>query len=144
MLQTPDDFVLREKGDTLLALPKRWVDVYDTVCDKLKILHAGVCLGTRKGKDLIPDQSLALSRCLLREAFPMVDVNYNEAINFLRKDAVVLPATTPRGFTLLSFRGMSLGFEKNIGNRANNLYPQEWRIKSSHVPETEVRVIGEK
>ncbi len=144
MLQTPDDFVLREKGDTLLALPKRWADVYDTVCDKLKILHAGVCLGTRKGKDLIPDQSLALSRCLLREAFPMVDVNYNEAINFLRKDAVVLPATTPRGFTLLSFRGMSLGFEKNIGNRANNLYPQEWRIKSSHVPETEVRVIGEK
>ena len=23
-------------------------------------------------------------------------------------------------------------WEKNIGNRANNLYPQEWKIKSSH------------
>ena len=22
--------------------------------------------------------------------------------------------------------------QKNIGNRANNLYPQEWKIKSSH------------
>ena len=33
------------------------------------------------------------------------------------------------------YDGMPIGFEKNIGNRANNLYPQEWRIKSSHVPD---------
>ena len=32
----------------------------------------------------------------------------------------------------------AIGFEKNIGNRANNLYPQEWRIKSSHVPAEEL------
>jgi len=24
---------------------------------------------------------------------------------------------------------------KNIGQRANNLYPKEWRIKSTHIPE---------
>jgi hypothetical protein len=24
---------------------------------------------------------------------------------------------------------------KNIGNRANNLYPKEWRIKSTHIPD---------
>ena len=26
-------------------------------------------------------------------------------------------------------------FVKNIGNRANNLYPQEWRIRSGYLPE---------
>ena len=32
--------------------------------------------------------------------------------------------------------GQPLGQVKNIGTRANNLYPKEWRIKSTHVPET--------
>jgi hypothetical protein len=31
--------------------------------------------------------------------------------------------------------GHILGPVKNIGNRANNLYPKEWRIKSTHVPQ---------
>ena len=29
---------------------------------------------------------------------------------------------------------------KNIGNRANNLYPQEWRIRSGYLPEEIVTV----
>jgi hypothetical protein len=29
---------------------------------------------------------------------------------------------------------------KNIGNRANNLYPQEWRIRSGYLPE-EIRTL---
>ena len=34
---------------------------------------------------------------------------------------------------LLTYRHIPLGFVKNIGNRAcaNNLYPQEWRIRQS-------------
>ena len=36
---------------------------------------------------------------------------------------------------LITYKGHPLGFVKNVGNRANNLYPQEWRIRSSHVPE---------
>ena len=46
-----------------------------------------------------------------------------------------LPADTPKGYVLVTYQQMPLGWEKNIGNRANNLYPQEWKIKSSHVPE---------
>ena len=36
---------------------------------------------------------------------------------------------------LITYHGIPLGFAKNLGNRANNLYPQEWRIKSTHLPE---------
>ena len=35
----------------------------------------------------------------------------------------------------MTYKGIPLGFEKNIGNRANNLYPAEWKIKSTHTPE---------
>ena len=30
---------------------------------------------------------------------------------------------------------------KNIGNRANNLYPQEWKIKTTHLPEQPINVL---
>ena len=83
----------------------------------------------------MPSQSLALSRQLDRSAFPTVNLAYADAVAYLRKEAVALPDGTPRGYVLLTYDGMPIGFEKNIGNRANNLYPQEWRIKSSHVPD---------
>ena len=30
--------------------------------------------------------------------------------------------------------GHPLGQMKNIGTRANNLYPKEWRIRTTHIP----------
>ncbi len=105
-------------------------------------MHAGSILGTLKGKDGLPDQSLALSTLLNKEAFPAVSVTYEQAIAYLRKEAVVLPAEAPRGFVLLTYRDKPLGFVKNIGNRANNLYPQEWKIKSSHVPDTAPNILS--
>ena len=33
------------------------------------------------------------------------------------------------------YQRLPLGFVKNLGNRANNLYPQEWRIRTGYIPE---------
>ncbi|HEY9551264.1 MAG TPA: RsmF rRNA methyltransferase first C-terminal domain-containing protein [Prevotella sp.] len=135
-----ENFCPVQEGNRLLALPQSMSRLYAEAAKKLRILHAGVCLGEVKGKDVVPDQSLALSVHLNADAFPAVEISYEEAIAFLRKEAVMLPADTPRGFVLLTYKGLPLGFEKNLGNRANNLYPQEWRIKSSHLPETAPRI----
>lgn len=135
------DFAIRRTTERIYAIPSKWADVYDDAAKALKVIHAGVCLGTEKGKDVIPDQSVALSRLIDKDAYPHVELGYADAINYLRKEAATLPYDTPRGFVLITYKGTPIGFEKNIGNRANNLYPQEWRIKSSHVPETESPVI---
>ena len=55
--------------------------------------------------------------------------------------AIVLD-DAPRGYVLLMYKNRPLGFVKNLGNRANNLYPQEWRILSSHIPEEVPQVIN--
>ncbi|MHB9142737.1 MAG: methyltransferase RsmF C-terminal domain-like protein, partial [Paludibacter sp.] len=34
-----------------------------------------------------------------------------------------------RGYKLISYKNQPLGWVKNVGNRCNNLYPQEWRIR---------------
>ena len=71
----------------------------------------------------------------------VVPLSYSQAIAFLRREALILPADTPRGIVSISYEGHVLGLVKNIGNRANNLYPKEWRIKSTYIPETPPQIL---
>ena len=105
------------------------------------MLAAGVRLGETKGKDIIPSQAVALSRVFDGAAFPSVELDYAQAIAYLRKEAVALPDGTPRGHVVMRYNGFPLGFAKHLGNRANNLYPAEWKIKSTHTPEGNNEVI---
>lgn len=95
------DFAIRRTTERIYAIPSRWADVYDDAAKALKVIHAGVCLGTEKGKDVIPDQSVALSRLIDKDAYPHVELGYADAINYLRKEAATLPDDTPRGFVLI-------------------------------------------
>ena len=63
-----------------------------------------------------------------------IEVSYAEAMKFLRGEALILPPDTPRGIVEVCFMGHPLGCVKNIGSRANNLYPKPWRIKTTHIP----------
>ena len=81
----------------------------------------------------IPLHALAMSVDLNRSAFPIVPVSYDMAVAYLRKEVLVLPPDTPKGYVLLTFQEIPIGFVKNIGGRANNLYPQEWKIRTSYL-----------
>ena len=130
------DYLLSIEGAAIQAFPQRYADELAVMKQCLKIVSAGVGVGEVKGKDLIPGHALAMSSALLRHnAFTTEEVTYEQAIAYLRKEAIALPATAPRGYILLTYRNIPLGFVKNIGNRANNLYPQEWRIRSGYLPE---------
>jgi len=75
-----------------------------------------------------------MSTLLNRNAFPQVELTRQQALAYLRTEALTLPEKTPAGYVLLTYKGHPIGFAKNIGNRANNLYPSEWKIRSSHIP----------
>ena len=74
--------------------------------------------------------------------YPLVDVPYMDALNYLRGEALVLPPDTPRGMVTITYQGFALGPAKNIGTRANNLYPKPWRIKTTHLPQEEIKIIN--
>ena len=59
-----------------------------------------------------------------------VDVPLPVALDYLRRQAIRLPDDAPRGVVRICYRGLGLGLAKNIGTRANNLYPMEWRIRN--------------
>ena len=50
-----------------------------------------------------------------------VDLPYQDALRYLRGEALILPPDTPRGIVTVTYKGVPLGPVKNIGNRANNL-----------------------
>ena len=72
---------------------------------------------------------------------PRVDLPYEEALRYLRGEALVFPPDTPRGIVTVTYKGIPLGPVKNIGNRANNLYPKPWRIKTTHLPSEPPEII---
>lgn len=112
--------------DSIFALPQTWTKWMTDAASCLDILSAGVNIATVKGRDIIPSQQLALSLALDSDAFPSVEVDYPTAIRYLRRDTITIDA--PRGYILLKYKKQPLGFVKNLGSRANNLYPAPWRI----------------
>lgn len=99
------------------------------------VLSPGVEPGTQKGKDMIPSHAQAVSMTLPDGVYPICELTYRQAIAYLRREAIVLDASEPRGYIIVTHRHVPLGFVKNIGNRANNLYPQDWRIRSGYLPD---------
>ncbi len=129
--------IIRKHGGNQALKYKTTVNSDKAVAEahkRLRILSHGVKEGIQKGKTIIPDHTLALSLSTDKTAYPNVEVDYQTAIAYLRHEAVVLSSEAPRGIVLLTYKEHPIGFAKNLGNRANNLYPQEWRIKSTHIP----------
>ena len=63
---------------------------------------------------------------------PVVALSYAQAIAYLRHEALHLAA--PRGLVAVAYRGLLLGTAKSVGTRLNNLYPSEWRIRTTYSP----------
>lgn len=95
---------------------------------RLRPLRLGVNEGTVKGKDFIPDPDWALSLAFDRSRFPEAPVDRQDALRFLHRDSIVLEGA-PSGYNVITYRGIPLGFVKNLGRRCNNLHPQSRRIR---------------
>lgn len=61
---------------------------------------------------------------------PRIELSYSEALQYLRREALRVEA--PRGPVTLCYRGFVLGQGKGVGNRINNLYPEQWRIRTTY------------
>lgn len=134
LLKSSENYHFIEDNNKIVAFPREYGEHLSLFRQRLKVISAGIEIGERKGKDFIPAQSLAMSIELNPDAFPTHEVFYDQAVSYLQKNTVVLE-DAPRGFLLLTYKNEPLGFVKNLGNRANNLYPQEWRVRSGYLPE---------
>jgi len=122
-------FQFEKKHNWIQAIPAIHHETYHLLSHYLRIMSAGILTGEIKGNNFIPSPALALSTCLRIEAFPSVNLTLEDCIRYLQKEALILLSEIPTGFVVVKYRNTPLGFVKNIGNRANNHFPNEWRIR---------------
>ena len=92
------------EGTSIQAFSKHYADELMAMKQCLKIVSAGVEIGEVKGKDLIPDHALAMcSSLFMPGAFATEEISYKQAITYLRKEAITLPVTAPRGYVCLTY-----------------------------------------
>lgn len=100
---------------------------FEKLSQVLSLRYFGVELGKKQKKDWIPSHEWALS-LLPKSQFPSQELNLDQALDFLRKNELELEGL-PVGWVLMTYQDLPLGWVKNLGNRVNNYYPKEWRIR---------------
>lgn len=126
---TANDFdFLQHQQQTLaypLSLQKEMLGLLNT---SLRIKKFGVDLGQVIREELIPDQALAMS-IDIKSNFDEIILSEEESIQYLQKKEFNISSPN-KGWHIMKYNEARLGFAKLMGNRMNNTYPKEWRIKS--------------
>ncbi len=123
-----DDSEFLVKNEFLIAYPENKIPVLQTLSECLRIISFGIPLAQFKKNDLLPEHFFALSVDRNPAIFETTELNLHEALQFQKKNEIRLN-TTVKGWLLVTYQNIPLGFVKNLGNRANNYFPKEWRIR---------------
>jgi 16S rRNA C967 or C1407 C5-methylase (RsmB/RsmF family)/NOL1/NOP2/fmu family ribosome biogenesis protein len=115
-------------NDSLYIIPQKQVEEIEFLLHRLKIIQTGTPFAIAKHDKLIPEHASALSIELKKDHFHQIEVTLEDALHFLRKEPIKV-GSTPKGFALVIYKQLPLGWVNVLDNRANNLYPKEWRIR---------------
>lgn len=119
-----------EHNHFLHAIPQEMSSLHERLIkSNITILSEGIAVGEIKGKKWIPTTALVLNRKYKRNSLPECELTKLEAITYLKREAITLPASIEKGIVVVTYKGLPLGIINHLGNRSNNLYPTHWRIR---------------
>jgi NOL1/NOP2/fmu family ribosome biogenesis protein len=127
-LKTAEHKTFFQHNDQLKFIPAAWEREILLLFEKLNLVKAGTHFATLKKKDILPEHELAMLNERTPGVFELIELAHEDALNYLGKANFQLQLNGPN-WQLASFRGTPLGFVKNLGNRFNNYYPKEWRLR---------------
>jgi 16S rRNA C967 or C1407 C5-methylase (RsmB/RsmF family)/NOL1/NOP2/fmu family ribosome biogenesis protein len=101
-------------------------DALNVLATEAYVLMPGVHLGKLMRSELIPNHAIALAPSTFNPK-ETIELSLIDAQAYLRGDAIMINAAD--GWQVVSFQSQALGWVKVIGNRINNYYPKEWRVR---------------
>lgn len=127
-LRPDHDLAFFKHDNSLFGIPPELLPEIATVqAAGLYVKRAGIRIGQFAGNELIPAHDLAMSRYLGNHV-QRLSLSNVDAIKYLQKEAIT-PDTANKGWTLTTYEGYNLGWAKMLGNRINNYYPKQWKIR---------------
>lgn len=95
----------------------------------LNVRKAGTRIGEEAQGKIIPDHDFALSVLIAKDAIRTLEVTQTIALQFLRRQEVAGWQNLEKGWVLITYNQLPIGWIKCLGNRYNNYYPTQWRIR---------------
>lgn len=91
----------------------------------LRYKRLGLPIYQQKGKHIIPQHGMAM----MTSELEAIELEKELALRYLRKETISLPDHSIRGWHLVSFKGVNLGWIKALEGRINNYYPNGLRLR---------------
>jgi NOL1/NOP2/sun family putative RNA methylase len=115
-----------KQNEEIIAMPLHLQNEWALLQSSLYIKKAGVRMGTVIRNELIPHHELALST-ITNSSVPGCEAELETALQYLRKQDIKIDMPI-KGWALIKYRRLPLGWAKILPNRINNYYPKDWRI----------------
>ncbi len=110
----------------LLAVPTTQLNAIQQLQKHLYIRKAGTLAGSIIRDEWIPDHDMAMNPQIEID-MPKISLNKSDALQYLRRNIFEID-TQLKGWVLVQFEGINLGWIKLLPGRINNYYPKDWRI----------------
>jgi len=129
ILNVFEDWIFIEEKNQIHAISQQFEGQLYKLKKQLNILNYGINIGNYEQKKYAPSQALATNTAFCNnDFFSEIDLDIDFALKYLKGE--ILPSlNVKKGYILLKYKGIPLGFGKEIGLRVNNLYPTKWRIR---------------
>jgi 16S rRNA C967 or C1407 C5-methylase (RsmB/RsmF family)/NOL1/NOP2/fmu family ribosome biogenesis protein len=114
-------------NDGLYSVPCSYSD-FSVLSKFLRMIKPGTGIFTLKKNDSVPSHDIAMSIQLRNSVYYTLNLDLDGALNYLRKENLSVTGAQA-GWIMASYEDVNLGFLNNIGNRMNNYYPVDWRIR---------------
>ena len=127
-IQHPEEYIGYTNGNHYGIIPQTNASFIKELDVFLRVLYKGCEIAEINHQKIKLLPELALWQGINKEACFVYETDLHTALTFLHKEDIpAIPVSTD--WILVSYQGIGLGWCKNLGNRLNNYYPKEWRIK---------------
>ncbi len=121
----PQNYNFINHQNSIIALPQLFESELNALINHLYIKKMGLTIGEIKGADLIPAHALAMSTWS-NLPYQEMEIDEATALQYLRRADLLLPQG--KGWHVITYKKIRIGWAKLLPNRSNNYYPNEWRI----------------
>lgn len=126
LLQPGDYCYLSTSKDEFSVIHPQHEADYHMLQKAVYLRKTGLAIGSPAAKDWLPAHEVALSIDVAKN-LPIVSVNKEQALRFLKKEDIAI--SLEKGWYIVNYQGIGLGWIKSLGNRINNYLPKNWRIR---------------
>lgn len=115
-----------QKADDVFAFDPEFLPDLNLISSVLKLRKSGLRLGEIIRGEFVPNHELAMST-LQSNQIPAIQLDLKTSLQYLRRETIET-TVAQKGWSLVQYKGISLGWIKQVQGKAKNHYPLNWRI----------------